>query len=142
MIFNSLEFIFLFLPISFFVYFYLNKKKLTNLATIFLVFASLIFYSWWNIIYLPLILISVAINYFFSIFILRSSKSKKSFLVFGIIFNIILLGYFKYSDFFLHNINKIFETNYALLNLALPLAISFFTFQQIAFLVDIFKGYI
>jgi alginate O-acetyltransferase complex protein AlgI len=142
MIFNSLEFILLFLPISFFVYFYLNKNKLINLATLFLVLASLFFYSWWNIIFLPLILLSIATNYYVSYLILSSTSSKKSFLVLGLFFNIVLLGYFKYSDFFLYNINNLFETNYLLLNLPLPLAISFFTFQQIAFLVDSYKGLI
>ena len=66
MIFSSFEFIFLFLPLTFCIYFYLNKKKLTTLATGSLAFASLFFYSWWNIIYLPLILFSVIINFAFS----------------------------------------------------------------------------
>tara|TARA_B110000305_G_C19370578_1_gene604271 strand:- start:149 stop:1375 length:1227 start_codon:yes stop_codon:yes gene_type:complete len=67
---------------------------------------------------------------------------KKTLLIFGLLFNVLLLGYFKYSDFFLQNINFVFDTNYSLLRLTLPLAVSFFTFQQIAFLVDSFKGYV
>ena len=63
MLFNSYEFIFFFLPITFFVYFYLNKKRLTKLARAFLVAASLFFYAWWNVIYLPLILASMAVNF-------------------------------------------------------------------------------
>ena len=142
MIFSSFEFIFLFLPLTFCLYFYLNKKRLTTLATGSLAFASLFFYSWWNIIYLPLILFSVIINYAFSLLITKSTLYKKTLLIFGLFFNILLLGYFKYSDFFLQNINFVFDTNYSLLRLTLPLAVSFFTFQQIAFLVDSFKGYV
>lgn len=142
MIFSSFEFIFLFLPLTFCLYFYLNKKRLTTLATGSLAFASLFFYSWWNIIYLPLILFSVIINYAFSLLITKSPLYKKTLLIFGLLFNVLLLGYFKYSDFFLQNINFVFDTNYSLLRLTLPLAVSFFTFQQIAFLVDSFKGYV
>ena len=142
MIFSSFEFIFLFLPLTFCLYFYLNKKRLTTLATGSLAFASLFFYSWWNIIYLPLILFSVIINYAFSLLMTKSTLYKKTLLIFGLLFNVLLLGYFKYSDFFLQNINFVFDTNYSLLRLTLPLAVSFFTFQQIAFLVDSFKGYV
>ena len=142
MIFSSYEFIFIFLPLTFCLYFYLNKNKFTNLATGSLAFASLFFYSWWNIIYLPLILVSVTINYLASKLILRSTLPKKVLLILGVLFNLSLLGYFKYSDFFLQNINLVFDTNYSILNLILPLAISFFTFQQIAFLADSYKGHV
>jgi len=140
MIFSSYEFIFLFLPISLFIYFYLNKKKLIILATAFLGFASLFFYSWWNIIYLPLILTSVIINYLTGLLITKSKLPKKTLLILGIIFNISLLGYFKYSDFFLQNFNVLSNSSYSLLAITLPLAISFFTFQQIAYLADSYKG--
>ena len=63
MLFNSYEFIFAFLPLTFFIYFYLNSKRLTEASKGFLVFASLFFYSWWNIVYLPLILSSMLFNY-------------------------------------------------------------------------------
>ncbi len=143
MLFNSYEFIFLFLPITFFVYFYLNTKRLTEASKAFLVFSSLFFYSWWNIIYLPLILGSVLFNYIIGVSLSKRSNhtqiSKKQLLAFGIIFNIFLLGYFKYADFFIHNVNYISNTNIPTLDLVLPLAISFFTFQQIAYLVDSYK---
>ena len=137
MLFNSYEFIFLFLPITFFVYFFLLRKKLVVCAKTFLVFASLFFYSWWNPKYLPLILGSM----FFNFIIGRklSSNPSKPLLIFGIIANVALLGYFKYADFFIENVNSLFGTNIDLLNLALPLAISFFTFQQIAYLVDSYR---
>ena len=142
MIFSSYEFIFLFLPSCFVIYFYINKKKLFKLATGFLAISSLFFYSWWNILYLPLILSSVVVNFLLSQLIIKLEESKKYILITGIVFNIFLLGYFKYSDFFLQNTNLFFSSNYSLLYLTLPLAISFFTFQQIAFLVDTYKGYV
>ncbi len=145
MLFNSYEFIFVFLPITFFIYFYLNHKRLTIASKGFLVFSSLFFYSWWNIAYLPLILISMLFNYLIGNSLNKDIKenkknfSKKSILIFGIVANLLLLGYFKYADFFIENINFISGVNLNLLHMVLPLAISFFTFQQIAYLVDSYK---
>lgn len=145
MLFNSVEFIFVFLPITFIIYFYLNAKKLTDLSKGFLVFSSLFFYSWWNIVYLPLILCSMLFNYVIgntlSKYNLKKQNiSKKAILIFGIIFNLCLLGYFKYTDFFIENFNLFTDKNISLFNLALPLAISFFTFQQIAYLIDSYRN--
>ena len=146
MLFNSYEFIFCFLPISFLVYFYLNKKKLIVAAKIWLLFSSLFFYSWWNVMYLPLILTSVLFNYSISNAMIEHDESKdgyfakKSLLQVGLLFNIGLLVYFKYMDFFILNTNAVFGFNIALLHLALPLAISFFTLQQIVFLIDSYEG--
>ena len=141
MLFNSYEFIFVFLPISFFIYFYLNSLKLFKQAKLFLLFASLFFYSWWNIDYLPLILGSMVFNYIIGVKLSKKDFShKRKLLIFGISGNVLLLGYFKYSDFFIENINFLTGSNISLLHLALPLAISFFTFQQIAYLVDSYKG--
>ncbi|MCK5110277.1 MAG: MBOAT family protein [Arcobacteraceae bacterium] len=143
MIFNSYEFIFLFLPISFFVYFYLNNKRLTQASKGWLVFSSLFFYSWWNIIYLPLILSSMLFNFVIGTSLSKNNItqkiSKQQLLGIGIIGNLLLLGYFKYSDFFISNVNYLSNSNILLLELALPLAISFFTFQQIAYLVDSYR---
>ena len=146
MLFNSYEFIFLFLPISFFVYFYLNKKRLTTASKAWLVITSLFFYSWWNIVYLPLILISILFNYTITNTMIEYDEnkknyfSKKSLLQIGLLFNIGLLVYFKYMDFFISNTNALINTDIELLYLALPLAISFFTLQQIAFLIDSYEG--
>jgi len=145
LLFNSYEFIFIFLPITFFIYFYLNHKRLTEASKGFLVFNSLFFYSWWNINYLPIILSSMLFNYSVGNSLSKHSGtdhykfSKKSILTFGIIANIALLGYFKYMDFFIENINFATGSDFDLLHLALPLAISFFTFQQIAYLVDSYR---
>jgi len=146
LLFNSYIFIFFFLPVTFFIYFYLNKKRLTEASKAFLVFASLFFYAWWNISYLPLILISMLFNYTLGRELSghhkRSHKevSRKVLLGVGIAANLALLGYFKYADFFLENINMLFKSNFPLLHLALPLAISFYTFQQIAYLVDSYRN--
>lgn len=145
MLFNSYEFIFFFLPITFFIYFYLNKKHWTEAGKAFLVFASLFFYSWWNIVYLPLILISMLVNYTLGRHL--SAKKERSrqnrdklLLTIGVLFNLGLLGYYKYADFFLGNLNTLLHTQLELLHLALPLAISFYTFQQIAYLVDSYRS--
>lgn len=138
MLFNSYEFLLLFLPITFFVYFYLNSKKQITLSKIFLVSASLFFYSWWNVIYLPLILGSMFFNFYVGQFL--GKKNSKKMLTFGIVGNVALLGYFKYTDFFIENFNWALNKDVELLHLALPLAISYFTFQQIAFLVDSYRG--
>ena len=128
---------------TFILYFLLNKNKLTELSKSFLVVASLFFYSWWNPSYLPLILISMCFNYSVGRQMgkLRSSEKTKCILLSSAIsINLLVLGYFKYVDFFIENTNLLFTTNIALLKVALPLAISFFTFQQIAYLVDASRG--
>jgi D-alanyl-lipoteichoic acid acyltransferase DltB (MBOAT superfamily) len=146
MLFNSYIFIFLFLPLSFFIYFFLNRKRLTLLAKGWLVLSSLFFYSWWNILYLPLILFSIVFNYGIGTRLTKQVSletkylTKKMILIFGIFCNVMLLVYFKYSDFFIENMNMMMGTEISLLHLALPLAISFFTFQQIAYLVDSYRG--
>lgn len=144
MLFSSYEFIFFFLPATFFIYFFLLEKRLIVGAKGFLVFASLFFYSWWNIIYLPLILVSMLFNYVIGNSLNdnfgKVKLSKKSLLTVGIAANLALLGYFKYADFFIENVNLAFDGSMPLLNLALPLAISFFTFQQIAYLVDSYRA--
>ena len=145
MLFNSYEFIFFFLPITFFIYFYLNTKKLTEASKAFLVLASLFFYSWWNIAYLPLILVSMLFNYSVGRELARHRENRRTYsartLLFGgIAFNLALLGYFKYSDFFIINVNRVMHSEIPLLHLALPLAISFYTFQQIAYLVDSYRN--
>jgi D-alanyl-lipoteichoic acid acyltransferase DltB (MBOAT superfamily) len=119
--------------------FFLNKQKYTVGAKYWLIFASLFFYSWWNVVYLPLMILSIVVNYFLTTN-MQNQTYKKNYLLFGLIFNIGLLCYFKYADFFISNINFISGSEMGLLHLALPLAISFFTLQQIAFLVDSYGG--
>ena len=145
MLFNSIEYIFFFLPITFFIYFFLLNRRLIVGAKGFLVFASLFFYSWWNPVYLPIILTSMLFNYMIGNVLNKDCVDKKriinkqNILSFGIVSNLVLLGYFKYTDFFIENFNYIWNENIGLYNLALPLGISFFTFQQISYLVDSYR---
>ena len=144
MLFNSYEFIFVFLPTVFFVYFFLKNRNLKTISQCWLVASSLFFYSWWNFIYLPLLLSSVIVNYIVGTHFVGNMNStdrkRKAFLIFGLTFNLCLLGYFKYADFFIAGVNLSIGTKFNLLHLALPLGLSFFTFQQIMFLVDTYKG--
>ena len=145
MVFSSLEFIFIFIPIVFVGYFTFNAYKLTSIAQIWLILSSLFFYSYWNINYLPLLLISIVVNFTLSKMLMNFSSniwfiSKKILLLAGIAFNLFLLIYFKYMDFFIVNLNLVANFDIALLHYALPLAISFFTLQQIAFIIDSYEG--
>lgn len=140
MLFNSFEFIFIFLPVSLAVYFLLNRRRLITASKAWLVLASLFFYGWWNVKYLPLILGSILFNYAVGKSFLKADVKRKSVLALGILANIALLGYFKYADFFISNINLLTRSEISLLRVVLPLGISFFTFTQIAFLVDSYRG--
>lgn len=141
MLFNSIAFIFLFLPITLAGYFWLCARRMGIGARIWLVMASLFFYSYWNVSYLPLILGSMAFNFAVGTMLTNYSGGYKKWLLsFGIIVNVLLLGYYKYTDFFITNLNLLGGFSVPLQNIALPLAISFFTFQQIAYLVDSYKG--
>lgn len=138
MLFNSYEFIFLFLPITLIIFFSIGGKGHHRIAIAWLVGASLFFYGWWKPAYLSLMLISILFNY--AIGVALTHKPQKLTLVFGIAVNLSLLGYFKYANFFIDNLNQLTEFNYHLETIILPLAISFFTFQQITYLVDAYKG--
>lgn len=147
MLFNSLEFILAFLPVSFLVYFWLNHKRLVVAGKSWLVLASLVFYAWWNVQYLPLILVSILVNFAVgSALAKRASGGSRGplkpewMLAAGIAFNLGLLGYYKYADFFLSNLRRLVDTPPDPLGIVLPLAISFFTFTQIAYLVDSYRG--
>lgn len=138
MLFNSYIFIFAFLPLCL-IGFYLLRKKYPTAAKWLLVGFSLWFYGYFNIRYLAIMVGSIVINYFFHIGLIRSTK-KKLLLILGIVTNLGVLFYFKYFDFFLSNVNLIFKTDIPLRNILLPLGISFFTFQQISFLTDVYRG--
>ena len=140
MIFNSFEFIFVFLPVVWVLYYLLGRFNIP-FAKAWLLVASLFFYAYWNPAYLPLILVSMVINYAVGMFLGRNRGGswRKGILSLGIIFNVGLLGYYKYYDFFVENMNFIFATDFVFKDLLLPLAISFYTFQQIAYLVDSYR---
>jgi len=139
-LFNSFEYFLLFLPLTAVLYFFFNRLKLTEAAIAVLIFASFFFYAWWEIRYLPILLFSIIFNFTIGKIIRHPTPYKKTALIIGIITNVCLLAVFKYADFFIENLNHLSSNNIALLHLTLPLAISFFTFQQIAYLVDSYKG--
>lgn len=138
MLFNSYIFVLFFLPLCLAGYFTLNKFKLYSVSQAFLFFMSLWFYGFFNLSYLPLIMFSILSNYSLYLF-LRKTRSRPV-LIAGLLINIGLLAYFKYTDFFISSMNSVLKTNFNLLHVMLPLGISFFTFQQISFLVDSWKG--
>lgn len=147
MLFSSVPFIFAFLPISLAGFFLLSRFFGTNVRLSWLAGCSLFFYGYWRVDYLPLLLGSIFVNYFIARTIqngLRKSGRHDHYgfllLLVGIILNLGLLGYYKYFDFFVVVANSVLKSEISTLHLILPLAISFFTFQQIAYLVDSYKG--
>lgn len=146
MLFNSFEFIFLFLPITVLIFFITAKRNTVNnhkMAILWLVAASFFFYAWWNPANLQLLIFSILFNYAIG-YCLRNNLdikiNKKLLLAGGIAVNIALIGYFKYANFFADSVNQIIGTNFKLDPIVLPLAISFFTFVQITYLVDAYRG--
>lgn len=138
MLFNSYIFIFIFLPIALLGWYFLNYKKAYQAAKYFLAGMSLWFYGYFNLYYLAIIVVSILGNYLLS-YVMKFSKTKTTArlgLIAGLLFNLGFLFYFKYYDFFFENINAVFHTGFNLKHILLPLGISFFTFQQISFIVD------
>lgn len=140
MVFSSLEFIYLFLPPVFIMFLILRHLRWEKGIIWWLIISSLAFYAWWSPLHLILLLASVSVNYALHRMILR--KKSKTILTIGIIANLATLGYFKYADFMINNFNGITGSETPLLHIVLPLAISFFTFQQISFLYDTYVGQI
>ncbi|WP_027091276.1 MBOAT family O-acyltransferase [Cohnella thermotolerans] len=144
MLFNSYPFLFLFLPITAIVYFLLLRFRWIVAAKTWLAIASLFFYGYWNIKYVPLILASIVFNYLMGRWLAawsdRSVRQRRTVLIAGLTVDVLLLGYYKYANFFLQTLGDLDGHHYSLLQIVLPLGISFFTFTQIAFLVDAYKG--
>lgn len=142
MLFNSYIFILVFLPLALCVYYTLNKMGHYRIALGSLTMMSLWFYGYFNFNYLLIIVVSIMVNFWFSkkmIGIFRGKK-KKIILGFALLFNIGLLFYYKYYDFFISNVNQVFSLSYHMKHIVLPLGISFFTFQQISYAVDCYRG--
>jgi D-alanyl-lipoteichoic acid acyltransferase DltB (MBOAT superfamily) len=140
MLFNSYTFIFLFLPLTLLVYSLLSYKNYYETSLLWLVITSLFFYGWWNPPYVILIIGSILFNYFLGIQLTKRVSHKKIILISGISANLLLLGYFKYTNFLISTINMSEHISISTYEIILPLAISFFTFQQIAYLVDTYYG--
>lgn len=153
MLFNSYIFVLFFLPLCLTGYFGLAKCMGGKAAKIFLLGMSLWFYGYFNVNYLLILLTSVLTNFvLYKLMFFREgdlgkqksesdmSKRNKILLSFGILINFVILFYFKYFDFCVENINNAFHTDFVLRNVLLPLGISFFTFQQLSFIIDACKG--
>ncbi len=138
MLFNSYIFIFVFLPVTLLGYHLIGKYNRQAFSLGWLVAASLLFYGYWNPAYLTLILLSIIFNYWFGRKL--SSGAGRWLLVIGVTVNLALLAYFKYFNFFVDSTNYVLGNNWHVEKIFLPLAISFFTFQQIAYLVDAYRG--
>ena len=133
MLFSSITFIYYFLPIVILIYF-ITQKKYRNLI---LLISSLIFYFYGE--KSPLLIIACILNYFFGLLIDKSDKDRKLFLSLGIIINLSFLVYYKYTNFFIENFSKLLNINEKYLSIVLPLGISFFTFQNISYLIDVYR---
>jgi D-alanyl-lipoteichoic acid acyltransferase DltB (MBOAT superfamily) len=144
MLFNTFEFLFFFLPLTIAGLFVFGRAGNNRLAVFFLACASLLFYGWANPASLGLILTSIVVNYLLWLGLGTTHEAntflRKLLLGGGITFNLGLLGYYKYADFFLANLAAVSGTTHLSGTVVQPLAISFFTFQQIAFLVDSYRG--
>ncbi len=142
MLFNSYGFIFLYLPVVLLGFFWIARVSHAYAAG-WLALASLFFYGYWNPAYVGLLLGSIICNYAFGMWISKGRiavQRKKHVLTAAIAANLALLGYYKYANFFVVNLNEVAGTSWSLGGIMLPLGISFFTFTQIAFLVDTYQG--
>jgi len=141
MLFNSYIFIFGLLPASVIGFFLIGGRGHHRVAIAWLVAMSLLFYGWWNPAYVGLILFSILFNYSLGVVLGSETRAPVRWhLGFGVAVNLGLIGYYKYANFFVDNVNALTGASYHMETIVLPLAISFFTFQQIAYLVDAYRG--
>lgn len=142
MLFQSVEFLVYFLPAVLVGFWFLVKLDRFAWAKVWLVAASVVFYSWWKLDYLLILVISVLVNYFIGRLMFGKSRTPeaKRYLIAALVFNIGVLFIFKYFDFFVTNVNALLGTDITLLKWLLPLGISFFTFQNIAYQIDVYEG--
>ena len=136
MLFSSMTFIYVFLPIVLLLYL-ITKKELHNPI---LLIASIIFYAWGEPKYLVIMLLTIIINYFGAILIENNKQIKKIALILTMLVNLGFLVYFKYFNFLINNFNDIFHSNINTLNIIMPIGISFYTFQALSYLVDVYRG--
>lgn len=140
MLFNSFSFLLAYLPVTAFVYFLLARRS-DYLAAAWLAGASIFFYGYWDHRYVPLLLASIVFNYWAALQMREAQgRRRKRWLVLAISVDLLLLGYYKYADFFLSSIRDMAGLPPIGLDIILPIGISFFTFTQIAFLVDTYQG--
>ncbi len=136
MLFSSIFFIFYFLPVVLFLYYAVPKKAKNTVLLI----ASIIFYSWGEPVYVFLMIFSAIFNYFMAIDIAREKKhGKKSTLIFTVVMNLLILGFFKYYGFLLDTVSSVFGVSINYTPLPLPIGISFYTFQAMSYIFDVYR---
>ena len=141
MLFNSYIFLFIFLPFTWILFRFACAKRILDVALALLMVASLVFYSYWNPPFVFLILFSILFNYSWGRLIEKASGRFRTLWLFsGVAVNLLLIAYFKYANFMMTNIAWFFGWEWTARDIFLPLGISFFTFQQIAYLIDCAKG--
>lgn len=140
MYFQSHVFILAFLPLTLLGWWQLNRMRKHTAARLFLFACSLFFYGYLTISFVPILLGSIVFNFTAGRAIAQATRKRRLFLVLSLVVNLGLLGYFKYSNFFIENLNVLFHSSIGFLSVLLPLGISFFTFQQIAYLVDVYRN--
>ena len=143
MLFNSYSFIFAYLPVTLAVYFLLGRYREGRLSNAWLALASLFFYGYWDVRFLPLLLGSIVVNYFLGGQIVRAratggKRAGRGFFLAGLCFNLGLLCWFKYMDFLIRNVDKLTGLDIPLLHIMLPLGISFFSITQLVYLIGIY----
>ena len=138
MLFSSLVFLWVFLPIVFIGSFILQKLGGIKAANILLLISSLFFYAWGEPIYIFLMLASILINY--SAGMLLCTKHKKVVLTVAVVLNLALLGYYKYAGMLVETWNRLTGANVGIPKIALPIGISFFTFQALSYVIDVYRG--
>ncbi|MBV9519080.1 MAG: MBOAT family protein [Hyphomicrobiales bacterium] len=142
MLFTSPEFLLVFLPLTLLGFHLLRFFGSERLCVPWLFLASAVFYAWWSPRFLLLLIVSMLVNWVTAHAIARQQGSRrKTFFVFGLAWNLGILAYFKYADFFISSLDAVARLDWPLLHIILPLGISFFTFQKIAYLADIHSGY-
>ncbi|MEG1520803.1 MAG: MBOAT family protein, partial [Clostridia bacterium] len=146
MLFSSIPFLFYFLPIVVALYFLMPNIRWKNIV---LMLASLFFYFWGEPIYTLLMLFTITSGFVHGLFIekfsnhvegeKRQTKKSKAFMLSSVIISLALLGVFKYTDFFIETINGVFNAGLDPLRLALPIGISFYTFQTLSYTIDLYR---
>src|SRR5574344_710624 len=136
MVFSSIPFIFFFLPLFLIIYYLVPNKYKNYILLIF----SLIFYAWGEPIYILLMIFTTYMDYLNGRVYLKSGNHKKKYLIISLVIDLGLLFFFKYSDFLIGTINTLFNINIPLLNLGLPIGISFYTFQTLSYSIDVYRG--
>lgn len=139
MLFSSMIFVWIFLPVVLAGNFLLTKLGGCHVANIFLLIASLFFYAWGEPVYVFLMLASITINWVSGMFLVNHSHSRLV-LVTDIILNLAILGYFKYAGMFVSTVNTLVKGNLTVPKISLPIGISFFTFQALSYMIDVYRG--